>query len=53
MEELRKRFIIDVEVLKDKDDIEIDQGLLKLMMSSEYPDAEVDKLIETLSMSGY
>jgi len=42
---------------KDSDDeadevMEREANILKLMMANEYPDAEIDKLLETFKMSG-
>ena len=39
----------------DEEDIEMqrDQRLLKMMMQNTYPDAEIDKLIETFSEMGF
>lgn len=55
MDELREKLVVRVEVLKEGDEVDWDDNdpkLLQLMMSSEYPDAEIDKLLETFSMSG-
>ena len=43
----------DDEVDSDNEEIlERDKEILKMMMNNEYPDAEIDKLLETIKMTG-
>lgn len=51
MDELKEHLVIEVRMLDEDDELDKEQKLLKSMMSSEYPDAEIDKLLETFSMS--
>ena len=43
--------VYDEEEAEDRQN-EVDGKSLKQMMSGEYPDSEIDKLLETFSMSG-
>lgn len=52
MEELRKNLLIEVHIYDEGKDLEEERKLLQMMMSSDYADDEIDKLIETFSMSG-
>lgn len=52
MEELRKAFLVEVNIFNEDDDIEEEQRFLREMMNGDYPDAEIDKLLETFSMTG-
>jgi hypothetical protein len=66
IENLRSRYLIEVhhcckfneedsddEVDSDNEEIlERDKQILKMMMNNEYPDAEIDKLLETIKMTG-
>ena len=51
MDELRQKFMIVVERLLDEEtEIEKEQELLKKLMEGEYPDSEIDKLLETFDL---
>jgi hypothetical protein len=52
VEELRKFFNIRVEIYEEGQEEEEEGRVLKQLMSGEYADAEIDKLIETFNMSG-
>lgn len=51
---LTKNFELNVNLLEDHQDEESDENemMIKLMQSGEYPDADIDKLLETLNVSG-
>lgn len=36
----------------DDDDSDENEAMIKMMQSGEYPDAEIDKLLETLNVQG-
>lgn len=51
---LTKNFELNVNLLENQEDEESDENemMIKLMQSGEYPDADIDKLLETLNVSG-
>jgi hypothetical protein len=53
VEELRQHFNIRVETFNEEEEEIEEKRILQALMSGEYPDAEIDKLIETFTMSGF
>jgi hypothetical protein len=52
VEELRQSLLIEAHIVDEDEELDNENALLHAMMSSEYADAEIDKLLETFSMSG-
>lgn len=53
--QISRYFLLAVEKIgEDQEDLEDEQDekILRLIMSGEYPDAEIDHILETFSMSG-
>ena len=49
MDELRAHLHIEAHYFDEDEELDEEQRLLRLMMQSDYADAEIDKLLETFS----
>ena len=44
---------MQVQIFKEEDEDQEEKRILEALMNGEYPDHEIDKLIETFTMSGF